>query len=295
MEAVVAILDFQSEQFQLFFFFYLQVAPIFPTKFLGNRPFGSEVQNRFSRWPPWWPSWISDQNDFSYFWSTSCPDISYQVLSPLVCQMATYRPSWVSDWNNFSYCLPTSCPILSTKFRVNWRFMSGEEAEKRFSSWWPSWISDRNNFSYSWSASCLDNFYQVLSQLAFSFKRRRTTQIFKKAAILDFWSNDFSYFWSTSHPDSYQVLSQLAQRFSRSRLLKQIVDASRRTMDIGWQQQLTLSTVFRWAKKKPGTALFLTNISLKFYEILKKKTKTNRSTWCSCHIFRQMDEDTEGR
>ena len=26
-----------------------------------------EVQNRFSRWLPWWPSWISNQNDFSYF------------------------------------------------------------------------------------------------------------------------------------------------------------------------------------------------------------------------------------
>ena len=31
-----------------------------------NWPFGSgeEVKNRFSRW---WPSWISDPNDFSYF------------------------------------------------------------------------------------------------------------------------------------------------------------------------------------------------------------------------------------
>ena len=41
---------------------------------------GEEAKNRFSRWPP---SWISDWNDFSYSWSTSHPDASYQVLSQL--------------------------------------------------------------------------------------------------------------------------------------------------------------------------------------------------------------------
>ena len=32
-------------------------------------PFGSgeEAKNRFSRWPPLRPSWISHRNDFSYF------------------------------------------------------------------------------------------------------------------------------------------------------------------------------------------------------------------------------------
>ena len=35
--------------------------------------------------------------------------------------------------------------------------------------------------------------------------------MFSMAAILDFDRNDFSYFWSTSHPDaSYQMFSQLA-------------------------------------------------------------------------------------
>ena len=56
-----------------------------PSKFGVNWPFGSgeETKNRFSRWRPWRPSWISDQNDFSYFWSTSHPDASYQVSSQL--------------------------------------------------------------------------------------------------------------------------------------------------------------------------------------------------------------------
>ena len=44
---------------------------------------GEEAKKRFSRWPPWQPSWISDQHDFSYFLSTNHPDASYQVLSQL--------------------------------------------------------------------------------------------------------------------------------------------------------------------------------------------------------------------
>ena len=47
--------------------FDLQVTPMHPTKFQVNWPFSSgEEANRFSRWPPWRPSWISDRNDFSY-------------------------------------------------------------------------------------------------------------------------------------------------------------------------------------------------------------------------------------
>ena len=44
---------------------------------------GKEAKNRFSRWLPWRPSWISDGHDFSYFWSTGHPDASYQVSSQL--------------------------------------------------------------------------------------------------------------------------------------------------------------------------------------------------------------------
>ena len=61
---------------------YLQVTLVLPIKFGVNCPFGSgeEAKNRFSRWRP---SWISDRNDFSYFWSTSHSDASYQVSSQL--------------------------------------------------------------------------------------------------------------------------------------------------------------------------------------------------------------------
>ena len=62
-------------------FFDLQVTMMLPSKFGVNWPFGSggEAKNRFSRWLPWWPSWISDWHDFSYILSTSHPDASYQV------------------------------------------------------------------------------------------------------------------------------------------------------------------------------------------------------------------------
>ena len=65
--------------------FDLQVTLMVPSKFGVNWPFGSgeEAKNRFSRWRPWRPSWNFDRNDFSYFWSTSPPDASYQVSSQL--------------------------------------------------------------------------------------------------------------------------------------------------------------------------------------------------------------------
>ena len=65
--------------------FHLPVNPVLPTEFRLKWPFGSEedVKNRFSKWPSWWPPWISDWNGFSYFWSTNHPGDSYQALSQL--------------------------------------------------------------------------------------------------------------------------------------------------------------------------------------------------------------------
>ena len=87
-----------------------------PSKFGVNWPFGSgkEAKNRFSRWLPWRPSWISKRTILAIF--------DLQVT-----------------------------PMLPCKFGVNWPFGSGEEAKNRFSRWrpWqPSWISDRHDFSY---------------------------------------------------------------------------------------------------------------------------------------------------
>ena len=58
-----------------------------PDKFRVKWPFSSEeqVQNRFSRWQPWQPAWISNWNNFSYwyFGFTNHPYTSYSVSSQL--------------------------------------------------------------------------------------------------------------------------------------------------------------------------------------------------------------------
>ena len=49
--------------------FDLLVIPMLHTEFrlnLTNRS-GGDVENRFSKWPPWRPYGISDRNDFTYF------------------------------------------------------------------------------------------------------------------------------------------------------------------------------------------------------------------------------------
>ena len=85
MDAMAAIWDFLSQQFELFFF-YLQVTPILPTKFWVNWPFSSEEEgkNRFSRWSP---PWISNWNNFSYFYiykSSLCFLPIFKSTGPLV-------------------------------------------------------------------------------------------------------------------------------------------------------------------------------------------------------------------
>ena len=111
--------------------FDLQVDSIILTKFQVHWPFGSgeEVKNRFSRWPPWWPSWISDWNNFSHFWSTSHPNASYQVSSQMAFRSGEtknrfsrwlpWRPSRISHQNNFSYFWSKSHPKLPIQVRVN--------------------------------------------------------------------------------------------------------------------------------------------------------------------------------
>ena len=66
--------------------FDLQVTLMLPTKFRVNWPFSSEEvkKNRVSRWPP---SWISNRNDFSYFYinkSSQCFLPIFKATGPLV-------------------------------------------------------------------------------------------------------------------------------------------------------------------------------------------------------------------
>ena len=207
-----------------------------PTKFQVNWLFGlgEEAKKRFSRWPPWWPSWISDQQDFSYFWSTNHPDTSYQVWSQLAFRLRKWSEK--QDFQDGGHGRHLGFPIrtilaifdlkvtlmLSTKFRVNKHLGLGEEAKNRFSRWppWrPSWITIdtilalfhlqvtpmpptkfRVDWPFSAGEEAKNRFSRWLPWRPSWFSDR----------------NNFSYIWSTSHPNaSYQVSSQLAFRFRR--------------------------------------------------------------------------------
>ena len=59
----------------------LHVSPMPPTKFQLNPTYhsGADVLPRFSRWPPWWPSWVLERNEFSNYKSPGHPNASHQV------------------------------------------------------------------------------------------------------------------------------------------------------------------------------------------------------------------------
>ena len=87
--------------------FYLKVAKILPTKLRVNWPFGSgeEAQNRFSRRPPWQPTW------FSYFRSLKSPwyflpsfESNGNWVQEKKCKnrfskWLPWQPTWISDLN----------------------------------------------------------------------------------------------------------------------------------------------------------------------------------------------------
>ena len=95
MAAVAEFSDFWSE---IFLLSYLQVNSKFLITFRIKWPFvlGEEVWNRFLRWQPWRPSWISDRT----------------ISASFVLQVT---------------------PIAPIKLRVNQPFGSGEEVPNRFS------------------------------------------------------------------------------------------------------------------------------------------------------------------
>ena len=147
-----------------------------PTKFQVILPFGSreEAKNRFSRWPPWQPSWIPDRNDLIYFGSISHPDAAYQFQVNWPFGSGEKAKIDFQDGRNSGHLgfqigmilaifdLQVT-QMLPTKFQVSLPFGSREEAKNRFSRWppWqPSWIPDRNDLIYFGSISHPDAAYQ---------------------------------------------------------------------------------------------------------------------------------------
>ena len=139
--------------------FDLHVTPMLPNKFQINWPFcsGEELKNRFSRWPPWRPSWISDRNVLSIF------DLHVS-------------------------------PLLPTKFGVNWPLGSGEEAKNRFSRWspWsPPLISDWYYFSNIWSKKSPQCLLPSFESIGLSVQEKKRKIDFQYGGHFDFQSEQF--------------------------------------------------------------------------------------------------------
>ena len=105
-----------------------------PSKFGVNWPFGSgeEAKNRFSRWQPWRPSWISDRHDFSYFLIYKSPRCFLVSLESIGLSIQEKKRK--IDFQDGSHGGHVGFPIgtilaifdlqvtqmLPTKYRVNW-------------------------------------------------------------------------------------------------------------------------------------------------------------------------------
>ena len=116
------------------------------TKLQFNWPFGSgeEVKNRFSRWPPWRPSWIFDRNYLATFNLQVTPMLppSFKSIS-LSVQEKKRKIDFQAGIHHHHLGFPIETilsffylqdtPMLPTKFRGNWSFGSEEETKNRFS------------------------------------------------------------------------------------------------------------------------------------------------------------------
>ena len=123
-----------------------------PTKFGVNwlLGLGVEAKNRFSRWVPWRPSWISYRHDLTIF------DLQVTLMLGLSVQEKKRKIDFQDGGHGRHLGFPIGTilaifdlqvtPMLATKSTG-----PGEEAKNRFSRWqpwWPTWISDLNDFSY---------------------------------------------------------------------------------------------------------------------------------------------------
>ena len=58
------------------------------------------------------------------------------------------RLSWISDWNDFSYFWLISHPCFQPSFKSVGLRVQEKKLKNIFSRWRPSWISDRKDFSF---------------------------------------------------------------------------------------------------------------------------------------------------
>ena len=105
-------------------------------------------------------------------------------------------------------------PTVSTKFRVCWHFISGKEAQNRFSRWRPSWISERTILAIL-TYKLSGYFLPSVEPTGLSVHEKNCKIDSKMAALESILGLPIRTI-SSSRPDtSYQVSSQSAFRFRR--------------------------------------------------------------------------------
>ena len=86
-------------------------------------------------------------------------------------KMAAMRPSWISNQNNFSYFCSTSHPYASYQVSSQLAFQFRRRSDKRFSKW-PFWIPEPNILALFRSINHPKASYLGSSQFPFRFRKR---------------------------------------------------------------------------------------------------------------------------
>ena len=203
----------------------LNIAPMPPIKFLHNLTygFGGDVVWIISIWPPWRPSWISEQNNFSNSESLLlwCLPSSFGSIGLTVWEMSfeefqdgrhgshlgyrkwtilavhnlhvapmspfefwPWRPSWISKQNDFSNSESQCLTDASHHVSAQSDLWFWRCHLKNFNmAWRPTWISERKHFSKSEFLCHCDASHQVSDQSDLWFGRRRHLKNFKMVAM----------------------------------------------------------------------------------------------------------------
>ena len=167
----------------------LHVSPMPPTKFQLNPTYSlwANVILRFSRWPPWWPFWILEQNEFCNFKSPCHPKCLPPSLGSI--RLTIQEQKWVEDFQDGHHSSHLGCwiitilgilnlylaPMPPIKFWLNWTFgLEGDDLWwfSRWPTWWPSRISEWNDFSNSKSLCGPSASHQVWAHSDLGFRSR---------------------------------------------------------------------------------------------------------------------------
>ena len=154
------------------------------------------VQNRFSRWQLWWPSWISDQHHFSLFRSRSHPVAKEQVSTQTDQKFGKYQKTDFQDGGcgghlgfSISSVLAILCPLgaqmLLIKFQPNWIIVFRGNVQnwiinifpyKMYNyhiwAWQPACSMDPDHFSNLSFPSPKEAPYEIWATLAWLLQRR---------------------------------------------------------------------------------------------------------------------------